>query len=366
MTGQVAWLESLSPWPEEFGLRRMRALLAELGEPQRAFPSIHVVGTNGKSTATRRAAAFLAREGLRSAAYTSPHVSGWSERIQVDGEDADLEEALERVRPAAERLGATQFEVLTAAALAEFAAAGVEVAVVEAGLGGRLDATNVLAARVVALTNVALDHTEVLGSTREAIAAEKLAVVSPGAVVVLGEPEWEALARARGAAELVYAEDVGRAAAQAFLGRPLEGEVEVSLPGRFELVGEDVFAGAHNPAGVDWLLRRLPRRDYVVVASILADKDAEAMLSKLAQAGTTLVATSSGSARALEAGELARRAAPFFGSVEVVDDPGDAFARARELAGGEGAVLVTGSLYLLADLTVRLPQHVRWGSSASG
>src|SRR5215212_9833090 len=94
MRSAVDWLESLSPWPEEFGLGRMRALLAELGEPQRAFPAIHVVGTNGKSTATRRAAAFLAREGLSAGAYTSPHVSGWSERIQVDGEDADLEQAL--------------------------------------------------------------------------------------------------------------------------------------------------------------------------------------------------------------------------------------------------------------------------------
>ena len=138
------WLESLSPWPEEFGLGRMHALLAELGEPQRAYPAIHVVGTNGKSTATRRAAAFLAREGLSVGAYTSPHVSGWAERIQVDGEDAGLEAALVRVREPAERLGATQFEVLTAAALAEFAAAGVDVAVVEAGLGGRHDATNVL------------------------------------------------------------------------------------------------------------------------------------------------------------------------------------------------------------------------------
>ena len=94
MHSPLDWLESLSPWPEEFGLGRMRALLAELGEPQHAYPAIHVVGTNGKSTATRRAAAFLAREGLSVGAYTSPHVSGWAERIQVDGEDADLEPAL--------------------------------------------------------------------------------------------------------------------------------------------------------------------------------------------------------------------------------------------------------------------------------
>jgi dihydrofolate synthase/folylpolyglutamate synthase len=364
VTGQTAWLESLSPWPEEFGLGRMRALLTELGEPQRAYRAIHVVGTNGKSTATRRAAAFLARDGLSVGAYTSPHVSGWSERIQVDLEDADVEAALERVRAPAERLGATQFEVLTAAALAEFATAEVDVAVVEAGLGGRLDATNVLDAEVVALTNVALDHTDVLGQTREAIAAEKLAVAAPGATVVLGEPEWEDLARAREAGRVVDAQDVGRAAAAALLGKPLAGDVETALPGRFERVGEDVFAGAHNPAGMEWLLERLTRRDYVVVASILADKDADAMLQRLSAAGRVLVATASHSARALPADELAYRAQTHFDTIETVADPGDAVTRARELAGDDGAVLVTGSLYLLRDLTVRL-QRVPWGSSAS-
>ncbi len=358
------WLESLSPWPQEFGLGRMRALLAELGEPQRAFRAIHVVGTNGKSTATRRAAAFLLREGLSVGAYTSPHVAGWSERIQVDGEDADLEQALERARPAAERAGATQFEVLTAAALAEFAAAGVEAAVVEAGLGGRLDATNVLDAGVVALTNVALDHTDVLGETREAIAEEKLAVVAPGSTVVLGEPEWVSRVRARGAGRVVVAADVGRAAAEAFLGRELDGEVEIRLPGRFDRIGDDVFAGAHNPAGAEWLLERLPRRDYVVVASVLADKDAETLLAVFARAGDTLVATASQSARALPADELADRARPFFRRVDTVADPASALDRARELAGEGGAVLVTGSLYLLADLIVRL-QHVPWDTSAS-
>ena len=351
MTDQVAWLESLSPWPEEFGLGRMRALLAELGEPQRAFPAIHVVGTNGKSTATRRAAAFLLREGLTTGAYTSPHVAGWSERIQVDGEDADVEQALERVREPAERLGATQFEVLTAAALAEFAAREVDVAVVEAGLGGRLDATNVLDAGIVVLTNIALDHTDVLGDTREAIAAEKLAVVPPDATVIVGESEWDGL----------YAEDVGRAGAEAFIGRPLDGDVEISLPGRFDVVGEDVFAGAHNPAGVEWLFRRLPRRDYVIVASILADKDAETMLRLLSKAGRALVATSSHSARALPAGDVARAAAPFFESVEVEPEPERALERARE----QGAVLVTGSLYLLADLNVR-SKRIPWESSARG
>jgi dihydrofolate synthase/folylpolyglutamate synthase len=353
MRSPLEWLESLSPWPEEFGLGRMRALLEELSHPEKAFPAIHVVGTNGKSTATRRAAAFLAREGLTAAAYTSPHVSGWSERIQVDGRDADLERALERVRGPAERLGATQFEVLTAAALAEFAAARVDVAVVEAGLGGRLDATNVLAARVVALTNVALDHTDVLGETTAEIAAEKLAVVSRGSTVVLGEPEWEVFAREQGAAVVTAADDVGRAAAEAFIRRELTGDVEISLPGRFDVVGEDVYAGAHNPPGVQWLLRRLPRKDYAVVASIMDDKDAGEMLRLLAGAGRSLIATSSTNPRSLPAADLARLGAAHFDSVEPIPEPQRALERARELAGDDGAVLVTGSLYLLADLSVR-------------
>src|SRR5687768_982832 len=110
----TSWVAALSPWPEEFGLDRMRALLRKLGDPQRAYPAIHVVGTNGKSTTTRMAAALLTGAGLRTGAYTSPHVSGWGERIQLDGADVDFDAAVARVRPESERLGATQFEVLTA------------------------------------------------------------------------------------------------------------------------------------------------------------------------------------------------------------------------------------------------------------
>jgi len=126
-----------------------------------------------------------------------------------------------------------------------------------------------------------------------------------------------------------------------------------------------VFAGAHNPAGVEWLLGRLPGKDYLVVASILADKDAEEMLRLLGQAGRWLVATSSRSARALPAGELARLGVPFFEAVEAVPEPERAVERARVLAGDDGAVLVTGSLYLLADLNVLL-ERIPWESSARG
>lgn len=354
----VEWMQALSPWPEEFGLDRMRRLLADLGDPQRAYPSVHVVGTNGKTSTTLMTAALVGAEGLRVGAYVSPHVRDWSERIQVDGADADLEDALARVRPHAE--GATQFEVLTAAALTEFRERAVDVAVVEAGLGGRLDATNVLDAPVVVLTSVARDHTEVLGETREEIAAEKLAVVTPGAVAILGEPEWAEQARANGAARVDVVSRsnlaLATAAAEAHLGHRVDPHAAESLrvPGRLERRGDDpleIWDGAHNIAGVGYLLPRLPDRRFTIVASILADKDVDAMLRALTAVGDTLIATSSTNARALPAGELAGLAEPHFGHVEAVDDPRLARRRAIELAGGGGAVLVTGSLYLLADLS---------------
>jgi dihydrofolate synthase/folylpolyglutamate synthase len=337
----------------------MRALLAELGDPQRRYPSIHVVGTNGKSTTARMTEALLADAGLAVGAYLSPHVRGWAERIRVAGVEADFERAVEAVRGPAERLGATQFEVLTAAALTAFAAGDVDVAVVEAGLGGRLDATNVLDARVVVLTNVALDHMDVLGDTREAIAAEKLAVVTPGAVVVLAEPEWQELAVANGAArvDLTARSNLALAvaAAEALLAEPVRADAAagVTLPGRFERRGErplEIWDGAHNIAGVGYLLPRLPDREYVLVVAILRDKRPELMLEALSVLGGTLVATQSGNPRSLPAAQLAELAGRFFRRVETVPAPETARRRALELAGPGGAVVVTGSLYLLSDL----------------
>jgi dihydrofolate synthase/folylpolyglutamate synthase len=287
-------------------------------------------------------------------------VRGWSERIRIDGREADFEVAVERVRPHAEN--ATQFELLTAAALAAFADGEVDVAVVEAGLGGRHDATNVLRTRVVVLTNVALDHMDVLGDTREAIAAEKLAVVQPGVTVVVGQQEWEELARENGAGEVIVAGSsnlaLATAAAEAFLGRDVDPHAaeDVALPGRLERRGEEpleIWDGAHNLAGVGYLLPRLPTRRYVVVASILADKRPELMLEALSVLGDTLLATQSSSSRSLPAGDLAERAKPYFQHVEPIPDPIDARARAIALAGPAGAVVVTGSLYLLAELSGR-------------
>jgi len=337
------WLDSLSPWPTEgFGLERMRALLAELGDPQDAYPALHVVGTNGKSTATVTIEQLLLAEGLSVGSTISPHIASWSERIRVNGEEADFEEAVGQVRDAAERLGATQFEIVTAAALHAFATARVDVAVVEAGLGGRLDATNVLRTRVVLLTNVGLEHTDVLGDTVEAIAREKLAVAPEAVVVVLPDESF---------APLVPGREVriggAREAAEAFVGRPIATRPEVTLPGRLEHREGEIRDGAHNLDGVRFLLERLPPGDHTLVVSVLADKDVDAMLRELRRAGSRLVATRSSSARSLPADELAVVARRHFDHVETVVDPVEAVARAHDL--GE-PVLVTGSLYVVGDL----------------
>ena len=355
--GQTAWLESLSPWPEEFGLARMHALLAALGNPEDAFQAIHVVGTNGKSTTARMIEELLAREGITVGAFLSPHVERWSERIRVAGREADFEQAIARVRREAEAVEATQFETLAAAALAEFRAAGVTVAVVEAGLGGRLDATNVLRTVMVVLTNVSLEHTAELGSTREQIAREKLAVIRPGCIAVLGEPEWESLARSNGASEIVVEAGgnlpLAEKAAESFLGYAVDPAPTVALPGRLEVRNVEPFElwdGAHNVDGVRFLLDRLPARRFVLVSSIVRDKDVDEMLRLFARASDHLVATTAPNPRALPAAELALRARPFFGRVDAIAEPSDALLAARAAAGPSGAVLVSGSLYLLSSL----------------
>ena len=234
----------------------MHTLCTLLGMPQHRFASIHVVGTNGKSSVTRMAAALLEAHGIAAGACVSPHSSRWSERVLIRGEEIgeqDFAAAVQRTAETAETVNrkleegeaVTQFEVATAAAFVAFAAARVEVAVVEAGLGGRLDATNTIPSRVTVLTSVGLDHTEWLGESELEIAAEKLAVLRDATTLVVGRVAPEVLALAertaaeRGAELVRAAEDPGEelrlgaagafqrrnfalamAAAEAYLGRP--------------------------------------------------------------------------------------------------------------------------------------------------
>jgi dihydrofolate synthase/folylpolyglutamate synthase len=402
------WLLSRELFGMRFGLDRMRRLMTALGSPNEAFRSIHVVGTNGKSSTVRMIAALLAHHGVHAGAYLSPHLVSFTERIRVGGEDISQEQfaaAVGRARRAAELVDrtlepddrVTQFEALTAAAYAQLAAAGVEVAVVEAGLGGRWDATNVIGAEVAVLTNVGLEHTRWLGPTVKDIAREKLAVVAPGATLVLGpdlhpdagrEAQLVAGSTAPPAAivqapaeppaalrEELLARGafqrrnfaVACAAAQAYIGR-LEDEplraaaASTAVPGRFEVVagaGDDpelVLDGAHNASGVAALAESLPGflagRPLVAVLSVLEDKDAAAMLAALLPLCAGAVFTTNANPRALSPATLSSLAgqvgAPPVTRVEA--DPRRAVALAGELAGPGGVVLATGSIYLVADL----------------
>jgi dihydrofolate synthase/folylpolyglutamate synthase len=398
------YLLGLELFGMRFGLDRMHKLMTVLGMPQRRYGSIHVVGTNGKSSTTRMAAAILERHGLATGIYTSPHLRGFPERIEVGEKtiaDAAFADAVERAAHAAALVNrtlsegdeVTQFEALTAAAFHALAVAGVEVAVVEAGLGGRWDATNVIPSKVQVLTTVGLDHTRWLGDTVADIAAEKVAVVRDHATFVIPPdlaPEALPVAREVAAerhARLVTSErDLGiplaaagqfqrhnfalaAAAAEAFLERPLEPDAVIAagmsttVPGRLELVGDEplvIFDGAHNGAGAAALADSLPEvvgdRPLTAVISILDDKDAHAMLDALLPAAENVIFTRTSNPRALPPGTLAHLAAR--PDAVVVGEPRAALERAKELAGRDGAVLATGSIYLIADL-VRQPGQAR-------
>jgi dihydrofolate synthase/folylpolyglutamate synthase len=416
----LAYVEGLDILGMRFGLERMHAILAELHHPHLAAPAIHVVGTNGKTSTTRLIAELLAAEGLETGAYVSPHVSSWAERIIVRGapiDDGAFAQAISDVRDAVMRLGydrgddmVTQFEVVTAAGFVALAAAGVDVFVIEAGLGGRYDATNVLdGGRVSVLTNIALEHTELLGNTVALIAAEKLAIVpddsdklvvgalSGDAATAVAElmqdrklRGWrfgEHLDLVRGAngdavrvvnttysrlhigAGGVYQHENGAlaiAAAQRFLGRALDlasvREVcaQFRVPGRYEVFAGHptvIIDGAHNPAGMAALaqsLQDLRPAHTIVVTSILNDKDARSMLAVLVGRCARIVATRSTHRRAIDPIEIARTAHELGIAAEVASDPAAALARARACAGNDGTVLVCGSLYLLADVRPRI------------
>jgi dihydrofolate synthase/folylpolyglutamate synthase len=398
-------LLSLELFGMRFGLDRMRRLLTVLGSPQEQFGAVHVVGTNGKSSTVRMAAAILRRHGLRTGAYLSPHLVSFTERVRVDDADisgADFAAAVERAAKAAQKVDrtlepgdrVTQFELLTAAAFDHFARAGVDVAVVEAGLGGRYDATNVLdRSRVQVLTNVGLEHTRWLGPTVADIAGEKLAVVRDGATLVVGAglaPDAarlaEEAAHEHGARLVVAPADPGPAldvvargrfqrrnfalaveAARAYADPPTPLDADAVraaaastlVPGRFELVDhypETVLDGAHNPGGLVALAEALPEfvggRRLVACVAVLDDKDAAEMLRILLPLCDALVATRAETPRALPPATLASLAHQlgFAGAVEVVGEPRAALQRARALAGEGGVALATGSIYLIADL----------------
>jgi dihydrofolate synthase/folylpolyglutamate synthase len=399
------YILSLERFGMRFELDRMRRMMTALGHPERAFASIHVVGTNGKSSTTRMIASILAHHGLRTGAYLSPHLVSFGERIRIGDRDLTATEfaaAVTRAARAADLVNraldsddrVTQFEALTAAAYSEMARREVECGVIEAGLGGRYDATSVIPSTVQVLTSVGLEHTRWLGPTLTDIAGEKLDVVQPSGTLVLASglaPEVvtvaERVCAERGARIVRAGTDPGvpvvgaagayqrrnfalaRAAAEVYLQptRALDpaavvaAAAEVRVPGRLEQIDTDpltVLDVAHNPEGMRALTESLPelsrgRAPVVAVVSVLDDKDAAGMLTELMPACDRLVMTTTQNPRVLPPATLKSLAAQLGGPpTEVVGDPWRALARARALAEPDGLVVVTGSQYLIGDLLV--------------
>ena len=417
----LAYLFSLEQFGIKFGLDNIRAIVDELGRPHEAFASVHVAGTNGKGSVTAMVESVLRAAGVRTGRYTSPHLVHLTERVAVNGQrvsEASLCAAVDDVRTAVAALRQrgrlavhpTFFEVTTAAAFEVFRREQVQVAVCEVGLGGRLDATNVLSPMVSAITSIGLDHQQYLGGTIADIAAEKAGIIKAGVPVVVGNVDEVAMGAIAGIASerpapLIRASDgvsVGPGAptasgAQRFaLQTPHAdyGRVELALagahqvdnavvatrviealapayrvsveevreglatvrwPGRLERVAcgpgrVALLDAAHNPSGAEALARFLARRDACpLVFAAMKDKDAAGILGALGGSVSALVVTRASHPRAANPRDLATLAATLLPGVpcEVADDPLDALDAAWR-HGPE--IVVAGSIFLLGDV----------------
>ena len=423
----IAYLEGLSRFGIRLGLERMQELVIRLGHPEKKYPTIHITGTNGKGSTTACLAAILQEAGFRTGMYTSPHLERYTERMRIDGlevEEAVFADAIEQTAAAAQEMERdglehpTQFEVLTAAAFVMFAAMKVDYAVIEVGLGGSLDSTNVIESRVAVITNVTLEHEDRCGSTIREIAEHKAGIIKKnsrvltaaqgealevirrraadcGAVVqVLGE-EWQAqmqsvsltgiawmLQQPNGSSWPLQALLVGEhqvynaslAVMAALTVRETavnqeavaRGLAKACWPGRFEVLRTQpplVVDGAHNPAGAAVLRRTLdqvfPGREVLFLLGILKDKDIEGITGLLVREQDRVIAVRPLSERAAEAGDLASHFPPH--QVEAVPDWEEGVNRLLELAEQEPrkVACVAGSLYLLGAVRPLLLQKLQ-------
>jgi dihydrofolate synthase / folylpolyglutamate synthase len=392
-------------------LDRVARLVELMGDPQRAYPVVHLTGTNGKGSTARILTSLLVAKGLSVGTYTSPHLERFNERMAWNGEpisDAAFVELIEAVAGVESVMeeAPTVFEILTAGAYRWFADIAVDVAVVEVGLGGRWDATNVADGRVAVVTNVSLDHAEIIGPTLVDIATEKAGIVKPDSTLVLGEtdPELAQIFRSAGAAE-VWERDrdfacegnrlahggrlldvrtpgasyrdvyipvhgahqgdnaaVALAAAEAFFGAALGEEVveeafaSVRIPGRLEIVGRHpltILDGAHNPAGARAAGEAIAEEfggvtGTVLVVGLLQGRDPTEMLEALgARTARLLVACPAPSPRTLSPREVADAGRTLGLEVETTRSVPEALARAFAMAAPEDLVLVSGSLYVV-------------------
>lgn len=404
----------LDPAPRAAAMRldRIRHVTEFMGDPQQAQPVIHLTGTNGKGSTARMTTALLAAHGLSVGTYTSPHLERVNERVTRNGlpiDDDDFADVVGGVAALEPLLGGerlTYFEILTAAAFRWFVDVAVDVAVVEVGLGGRYDATNVADGRVAVVTNVDLDHAEVIGPTRRHIAVEKAGIVKPGATLVLGEADpalRDVFAGAGAERTWVRGDDfdcvanrvavggrlldlrtpaaeyadvflplhgahqgdnaaVAVAAAEAFFGAPLHEDVvaeafaNVTAPGRMEVVGRRplrILDGAHNPAGAQAGAATLDEEfggssSRVLVVGMLQGRDPTEMLAPYDTGSVRLVvACPPPSPRAMPPAEVASAATTLGLSAVVEPSVEAAVRRALREAGDDDLVLVTGSLYVV-------------------
>lgn len=415
-----AYLEHLNVFGIRLGLHRIERLLALLGNPERRYPTVHVTGTNGKGSASRMMATTLTAAGFRCGLYTSPHLVSYVERFQIDGcciSESEISRYLLRVKAVADTMNVeppTQFEVLTAAAFLWFAEQGVDIAVIEVGLGGLLDSTNVITPRVAVITNVTFEHADKCGGTLEGVAHHKAGVIKDGVPVITAATGMPLAVIRQTAAEhrapcYVLGDDFdaryeGHADSRQRLTFTREGQrleyalsllgasqrensavaimaltllgvnaatiagtlPRVTWPGRFEVFTlahgrRAVVDGAHNPAGAidlrQSLDRYFPRERRVFLLGILADKDVEAMLATLLRPQDALIATMPDSPRA-SGPERLLNAAPCADKVaEAKPRAALTLALAQSQADGDALLIVAGSLYLIGGLRLLLKER---------
>jgi dihydrofolate synthase/folylpolyglutamate synthase len=431
LTQALARLDALTDWERRprntmrVGLEPMRDLATRLGDPQKSFRAIHVAGTKGKGSVSALIEAALAHARLRVGRYASPHVERITERVSVQGRDVDeptlahaLDTALDAYE-AARKAGtpaanATWFDLLTAAAFLIFREAAVEWAVIEVGLGGRLDSTNIVDGEIAVVTNIALEHTEILGHTRSAIAGEKVGILKPGAVLVTSldaDDEAGRVVQTR-ADELgsrvkrtrldasAPIDQINLALAAAVLGELrrkgvsgrsgepvgatlLDGETRAAarLPGRMERFDVEVgpgplpvvMDGAHVPFNIGAVLRDLALTTdlsgpCVAIVALAADKDAAGFVGELAGRASTVIFTDlPGSSRGRSPGELKALAESLGLVSEVEPDAKRALKRGLALARQANAwLLVTGSLYLVGALRPAIGEAASTPASVRG
>jgi dihydrofolate synthase/folylpolyglutamate synthase len=410
----VEFLFSLERLGMKFGLANIARLCAALGHPEAAFPSIIIAGTNGKGSVTAMVDTALRAAGHRSARYTSPHLVRLEERFVIDGREVSadaLERAATMVRDAAESLVAagrldalpTFFECVTAVAFVLFRDAAIDIAVLEVGLGGRLDATNIVSPVLAAIVSIDFDHEAQLGNSLAAIAAEKAGVIKPGIPVVCGPLPDEALAvieavSAERHARLIRTDLDPRLAARiASMRLALPGEHQVAnaavalavldavgedrtlglhvdadamregltrttWPGRLEVFDTAdcrvILDAAHNPAGARALSHYLARAEpggVTLVFGAMQDKAIDEMLSALAPSIVSIVCTTAASPRAAPAAELARRASGLGLRADAIEDPLDAL---RTACGSRRTVVVAGSIFLIGPVREWLARDI--------